>query len=103
MQSCVNLDAAAFSKASDTGGDDHAVGVIKHFLQLDLHLLPRVTPSVSDAHGAIDTVRGSVVVLERMPLDVGMKSAPEDVGVAIEGPQPPLRELYVLLSHGRPG
>src|SRR5687767_9767899 len=102
METNVDLDSAALPSTRYVDRGDNAVAVLDNLLQIGLHLLPRVKPSIPNSLRTLNAIRRSVVVLERAPLDVGMEGVPEDVGVVHERLHPLVHEFDVLLRHQGP-
>ena len=103
IEANIDLGSAGLSSARDVDRGEHTVPLVMEFLQVGPHLVPRVKPLASDSHGGADAAGWRMVLLEREPLDLGVKSVPESVGIALERCEPLSNELKVLLRHSPTG
>src|SRR4051794_9117796 len=99
MKSNTDFDTAALSSACHMDRGDHRVALVGDLLETGSYFVPGVKPCVPDPHSTLYAVGGSVVVLKREPLDLGMNGVPEGVTIFREGLQPLLHEFHVLLRH----
>src|SRR6266699_3649965 len=90
VQVNVNLDATCLAATEYGRRDENAfASCIEYLVDLKAVLVPCIEPSVPDAHGTIETIRGRVVVLKGHPFDARMEEFTERVGVVDERPHPP--------------